>query len=120
MSSLCSLIKYLQPSKNSTKAEKGMSIRALKKAAKALYFFHLLEIHFPRPCMGRKKTSVRKLKNPSFSSSMVSSCARLATAVPANKIRAIKIMSIIIELTENPRLFKIQKIAPYVMKAEAT
>src|SRR3989338_10292378 len=103
ISSFLSFIKDLHLSKNSTKAENGISIKALKKAATALYFFHLFKSHFPSPCTGRKNTSDRKLKKPSFSSSIVSSWALFETAVPANNINAINIMFIIIELTGNPK-----------------
>ena len=113
-------MKYLHFSRNSMKTEKGISIKALNRAVRALYFFHLLEIHLPKPCTGRKNTSDKKLKKFSFSGSMVSSCALFERAVPANKITAINIISMIIDSMWNPKWFKTQYIAPNVTKADKT
>ena len=78
---------------------------ALKNAVKALYFFHLLEIHLPRPCTGRKNTSDRKLKNPSFSFSIVSDaptvrmCRTAAITPMIKKLSNWKIPSVNLTIT---------------------
>src|SRR3989338_1500837 len=90
-------MKYRHLSKNSTKIENGISMSALKKAEIALYFCHLLESHRPTHANGKNNISERKLKKPSLSFSMVSSCALFFTAIPAKRIKAINMKFKIID-----------------------
>ena len=85
------------------KVENGISINALNKAAIALYCFQVLESQRPIPVIGKNNISETNAKNPSDSSSMVSSCDLFWIAVPANNINAINMIFIIIELRGNPK-----------------
>ena len=61
-----------------------------------------------------------KVKKFSFSSSIVSSWALFATAVPANRIKAMNTISMIMEVNGNPRELRAKYIAPKVAKADKT
>src|SRR3989344_2491144 len=98
-SSFLSFIKYRHLSMNSTKAENGMSINALKNEAITLYCFQVSDIHRPISVTGKKSTSEMNSITPSFISSIVSSLAIFWIAVPANNIKAIKMKFITIDRT---------------------
>ena len=103
MSSFRSLINPRHLSKNSIKVENGISIKAEKSAAIALYCFQVLDIQPPILVIGKNKISEINPKTPDDSSSMVNSWERDLIAVPANKIKAMKIKLMMIEEIENSK-----------------